>query len=41
MSLIQQFRLTGAEMLALQAVPVELLKKDVYVYNKIKGNGQC
>lgn len=27
-------------MLALQAVPEELLKKDVYVYNKIKANGQ-
>lgn len=40
MSLIQQIRLTGAEMLALWAVPVELSQKNVYVYNKIKGNGQ-
>lgn len=40
MSLIQQIRWTGVEMLAPQVVPVELLQKNVYAYNKIKGNGQ-
>lgn len=39
MSLIQQIRWTGAEMLAPQVVPVEL-QKNAYAYNKIKGYGQ-